>query len=282
MQDFYCRLFFICFETITLKKYTFDSYQTPMRHKPLFVFFISLILFAGCKNEPLVKAEIEGKRIEINNSISPDDEIENFIKPYSEHINKTLDSVLAYSPVNLNKTDGELNTAIGNLMADIVMEQANPVFLSRTGNDIDMVLLNHGGIRSTIGEGPVTARTAYNIMPFENEIVVAELKGEKIQEMLDYLENNRTAHPLSGIEIKMDRNYKITGSTIKGAPIESGRTYFVATSDYLQQGGDNMNFLKDPVSLHRMEYKIRNAIIDYFGKVDTLRTARDNRYTRSN
>ena len=253
-----------------------------MRKFTFITVLLATILISGCKNAPLVNTEIRGERISIDEKISPDREIEEFVKPYSEHINKTLDSILAYNPTDLNKSDGELNTAIGNLMADIVLDQANPVFKSRTGNDINMVLLNHGGIRSSIGAGPVTARTAYNIMPFENEIVVVELTAEKIQDMLDYLENNRTAHPLRGIEIKMDDNYKITSTTINGNPIESGSTYFVATSDYLQQGGDNMNFLKDPVSLHRIDYKIRNAIIDYFGKVDTLRTARDNRYSRSN
>jgi len=244
--------------------------------------YISLIFLAGCKNDHLINAEMRGERIEINNSITPDTEIENFIKPYSEHINKTLDSVLAYNPTDLNKSEGELNTAIGNLMADIVMAQASPVFKSRTGSDIDMVLLNHGGIRSTIGIGPVTSRTAYNIMPFENEIVVAELTGEKIEEMLNYLENNRTAHPLSGIKIEMNRNYKIINSLINGAPIEAEETYYVATSDYLQQGGDNMNFFKDPVSLHFIDYKIRNAIIDHFQKVDTIKATQDNRYIRSN
>lgn len=247
-----------------------------------YIFLLAIILFSGCKNEVLVNSEIEGKRIAIDENINPDQQIEDFVRPYSNHINKTLDSVLAYNPTDLNKSEGELNTAIGNLMADIVMEQANPVFKSRTGNDIDIVLLNFGGIRSTIGKGPVTARTAYNIMPFENEIVVVELTGEKIQEMLDYLENNRTAHPLSGIEIKVDRNYNITETNIQDTPFDPAATYFVATSDYLQQGGDNMNFLKDPVSLHRIDYKIRNSIIDYFSKVDTLKTERDNRYFRVN
>src|SRR5690606_38550428 len=253
-----------------------------MRNYPVLAFSILYFFLFGCKNEPLINSKISGERIEINKEILPDNEIENFIRPYSEHINKTLDSVLAHNPENLNKSDGELNTAIGNLMADIVMEQANPVFMSRTGNTIDMVLLNHGGIRSTIGMGPVTTRTAYNIMPFENEIVIAEIKGDKINQMLDYLEKNKTAHPLSGIEIKMNQNYKITSAKINGKNIDPTATYFVATSDYLQQGGDNMNFLKDPVSLHFVDYKIRNAIIDHFKKVDTIKTSRDNRYTRSN
>ncbi|QED36383.1 hypothetical protein FK178_00995 [Antarcticibacterium arcticum] len=248
--------------------------------KTSFAPLIFLFLLFSCKTESFKNAEITAERIPIDKNIRADAEIEAFIKPYAEQINKTLDSVVAYNPTDLNKSDGELNTAIGNLMAEIVMEQANPVFKSRTGKEIDMVLLNHGGIRSTVGKGPVTARTAYSLMPFENEIVVAELKGNKILEMLTYLENNRTAHPLSGIKIKVNKNYKVISATINGNEIDPNHTYNVATSDYLQQGGDNMTFFKDPVNLYRVDYKIRNAIIDYFNRVDTLRTARDERYIK--
>lgn len=244
-------------------------------------FFIFLIIgFQGCKTEQYQNTKIIGERIPVGDSIPADTAIASFIKPFSEHINKTLDSVLAYNPQDLNKSEGELNTAIGNLMADIVMEQANPVFKSRTGEDIDIVLLNHGGIRSSIGKGSITARTAYSVMPFENEIVVAELKGEKILDMISYLENNRTPHPVSGIKLKADKNNKITSATINGNEIDPDQSYFVATSDYLQQGGDNMSFFQDPVNLFVIDYKIRNAIIDYFQQVDTLKTAIDDRYIK--
>ena len=45
-----------------------------------------------------------------------------------------LDSALAYNPTNLVKNNGALNTPIGNMMADLVLEQANPIFKSRTGS----------------------------------------------------------------------------------------------------------------------------------------------------
>src|SRR5690606_21967013 len=94
--------------------------------------FSGLLIFflISCKHEALKTAEISAERIPIDESLEANKEIEEFIRPFSEHINKTLDSVVAYNPQDLNKSDGELNTAIGNLMADIVMEQAAPVFKS--------------------------------------------------------------------------------------------------------------------------------------------------------
>ena len=247
-----------------------------MNYKPLILMI--LVFCFSCKTEKPGIAEISGERIPIDSTIKADPGIENFIRPYSAHINKTLDSILAYNPIDLDKNDGELNTAIGNLMADAVMEQANKIFKSRTGNSIDIVLLNHGGIRSTIPKGPVTSRTAYKIMPFENEVVIVEIKGEKVQDMLEYLKRNRTAHPLSGIEILVNKDYDLVHAKISGKDIELNENYFVATSDYLQQGGDNMVFLKDPINLYRLDYKLRNLFIDYFSVTDTLLTRRDNRY----
>ncbi|MGY5850447.1 5'-nucleotidase C-terminal domain-containing protein [Salegentibacter sp. F14] len=250
--------------------------------KNIGILALGLLALSSCKTRDLRPTSIEGKRIAIDSKLQGDKAIAEFIEPYRQHLNKTLDSSLAYNPRSMNKNQGTLNTALGNMMADIVKEQAGPIFRSRTGNQIDMVLLNKGGIRSGLNKGNVNARSAYALMPFENEIVIAELSADKIREMLDYLERAKTAHPVSGIEIEMDSSYKITSAKIQGEEIDPGRTYFVATSDYLQQGGDRMNFFKDPVALYQVDYKIRNALIDYFKKTDTIRAQQDQRFIRKN
>ncbi|MDX1761610.1 MAG: 5'-nucleotidase [Christiangramia sp.] len=249
-------------------------------HLILLSSFLIISSCKGTKTEDIEVAKITSERIAIDDELKEDNEITEFIAPFKDHLNKTLDSVIAYNPTLLSKNDGDLNTALGNLMADVVMIQANPVIKKRTGRDIDFVLLNHGGIRSELPEGGVTSRSAYNLMPFENEIVVAELSGKKVKEFLKYLEKAKTAHPVSGIKIKADRNYKITKASVKGKEVDENKTYLVATSDYLYNGGDNMKFFKDPVNLYGADYKIRNALIDYFNKVDTIRTQIDDRYIR--
>ena len=246
----------------------------------LFSPILLALVILSCKDASVEPVKIKGQRIVIDNKVEANAEIKDFITPFKEHLNKTLDSTLAYNPRTMLKSDGDLNTAIGNLMANIVMEQANPVFKNRTGKEIDMVLLNHGGIRSGLNKGNISTRSAYALMPFENEIVVAEISGVKIKEMLTYLERAKTAHPVGGVQITMDQNYKVTSATIKNEDVKEDKTYFVATSDYLQQGGDNMSFFKDPVSLTKIDYKLRNAIIDYFKKVDTLKVTKDNRFIR--
>lgn len=52
-------------------------------------------------------------------------------------------------------------------LADITLEKCNPIFNKRENIDIDICLLNHGGIRSIIPQGNVTARNAYEVMPLK-------------------------------------------------------------------------------------------------------------------
>ena len=249
-----------------------------MKLKYLFICFYFLILYS-CKHENYLY-KIQGKQITISDSLETNLDIEAFIKPYREHVEKDLDSVLSYAVNTYSKTDGEFNTAIGNLMADAVYEETNPIFKNRTGHDIDIVFLNHGGIRSIISKGNVTIKTAYEIMPFENFVVVAALKGKQVQEMIKYLVEAKRAHPISGLKLVLTKDLKLESATIKGEPIDVNKTYFVATNDYLYEGGDNMNFLKTNDSLYSLDYKVRNVLIDYFTKKDTINPVIDDRFIR--
>lgn len=249
-----------------------------MNHK-LIPVALCLLGLISCKKEVQL-TKIEGKRISINDSLKTDQVIDDFIKPFRENVNKNLDSVLAYAKETYSKSDGELNTAIGNFMADATYEESNPIFEKRTGKSIDMVLLNHGGIRSIISKGNVTSRTAYEIMPFDNSVFVTPLKGQQIKDMLQYLAKAKRAHPFSKLKLHLNEDYSIKNASIKGKPIDYDKTYYVATNDYLYNGGSGMVFLKSKDTVYDLNYKIRNLLIDNFKKIDTLQPSIDDRFIR--
>ncbi|WP_114903732.1 5'-nucleotidase C-terminal domain-containing protein [Kordia sp. SMS9] len=244
------------------------------------IVLLAILIAVSCSQEKQRVSKIEGKRININDSLTANQEIEDFIKPFRERIEEDMNKVLSYAPKDMHKNDGALETTIGNVMADLVKSQSEPVYKKRTGRSIDVCLLNHGGIRAPIPQGPIKTRTAFNVMPFENSIVVAELTSENVHNMVAYLAEAKRAHPISGLTIKLDKDAKVTEALIDGKPIEDGKTYTVVTSDYLQNGGDRMNFLKNPESLEVLDYKIRNAMIDYFKSVDTIPARLDGRFVQ--
>lgn len=250
----------------------------------LFVIFLTVFFISSCSKQNYNLTKIEGKRIpitenQVTDSSSQSKQIENFIKPYREHINKDLDSVLAYCPETLDKSTGKWQTTIGNLMADVTLERGNKVFNLREKKNIDLCLLNNGGIRSILPKGNVTARNAFEIMPFENSLVVVVLKGEQIFEMVNYFIAEKKAHPLAGMTFTIDKNNQAKNILIQGKPVEKDTLYYVGTNDYLSNGGDNMNFFKKGVHKFDLDYKLRNILIDYFNEVDTIPVINDIRIT---
>lgn len=235
-----------------------------------FGLLLTFFLLFSCGQQKNVVTKIEGKKISITETQSEAIAIENFIKPYRENIDKDLSQVLAYNPENLEKSKGEWQTNIGNFLADVTLTKSNIVFQLREKKSIDICLLNHGGIRSIIPKGNVTARNAYEVMPFENTAVVIALKGTQIVEMVNYIIIEKKPHPLKGLTFTIDSNTTAKNILVNNKSIEKERVYFVVTSDYLANGGDIMTFFKKGLNRYDIDYKLRNILIDYFKEVDTL------------
>ena len=241
------------------------------------IMIISLIL--SCNNSRIL-VNTDGKNISINREIEPVKQVEDIINPYKLNLDKTMNKVLSFSVDNYSKNDGDYNTAIGNLMADAVLELTNPVFKNKTEKNIDMVLLNHGGIRSILPKGKVTTKTAYKLMPFENSVVVTALKGSVVFEMINYLKISNKAHPISGLELVINADNSYKKIQIGGKAVDSEKLYYIATSDYLYKGGDQMDFFKKSDTLYKLNYKIRNVLLDYFSIHDTLNPEADQRFIK--
>lgn len=246
--------------------------------KIAFAFFLSFLLFS-CKNEKLAVTKITAKTIAIDSTFTPVDAITKTIAPFKEKMIKEINTKISYTPKKVVRSDGDLESSLGNLIADLSYESANPIFKKETGKNIDFAMFNHGGIRAGIPAGNITNKHAFELMPFDNMYVVVELTGEKMEALINYLITRKTAHPLSKhIQLTITKNeYTLN---INRKKFDKKKSYFVLTTDYLQSGGDSMNFFKDPKSIFKTEYKMRDAIVAYFKTKDTIKTVLDNRFKR--
>lgn len=246
----------------------------------LIVIIITITTIAGCREASPRLQHIQASQIRIDNTAAPDDSVAAFIKPYHDRVNEVLDAPLAYAPALLSKKDGALNSSLGNLLADIVLQQADALSRKQSGTGVDFALLNLGGIRSVISAGSVTERTAYEVMPFENTIYLASMRGKAVRDLVGFLVAAGEAHPIAGLQIAVNPDGSLRSVNIGGAPFDEDRTYTVATSNYLIGGGDGMDFFTQAESTRDTGYKIRNAMTDYFRQTDTLRAAVDDRFIK--
>ena len=235
-------------------------------------------MFASCEKVNYVVSDVQGNNIKISDSLIIDNQLEQLIAPYRNEL-KRLEKVIGYSNQSLSVRDGELESTLGNLIADILMEECNPVFKNMSGKNIDFCLLNYGGIRGTMNRGNITQYDLFTIMPFKNFATVVKLNGNKILELLKYLSKENIAHPVSGINIEFN-DEKIT-TIIGDKKFDINKSYYVLTSNYLQEGGDKMNFFKDPLKLIELNLNIRDILINNIKKRKSVSSKLDNRIIRN-
>ena len=210
--------------------------------------------------------------------IGPEDStLTDIIRIYKDSIDLKLDNVIGFSKGLYTKDDYskiKFNSSLGNLIADIIYKQADSVFYKSFGNNIDFVLQNHGGIRSSLLEGEIKLSDAYKILPFENEIVVLEISKEVFDEMVLFLSNEKFPHPISGFSIMDDKALIDREKSLNDK-------FFLATNDYLLSGGDNMFFLERNSRVFNLGYSLRDAFIDYTINKENLESKVDNRFIRN-
>ena len=239
-----------------------------------------LLFLNSCKDESYVKTGSDFKYIKVEKELDGDSKIENFIKPYHDTIENRLDKTLSYTKNILwaaRKKSAGPESPLGDLLSDLVYKQASERYKKEFGKEIDFAVLNRGGIRTTIGKGDITLREMFEIMPFENTLLVVEINPEKMKDLLNYMAISY-GHPMSHIRLKV-KDKKAFDVTIDGKPYDEKRNYKIVTTDYLQHGGDKMYFFSNPISIDTLNYKMRDSMIDYFSKTDTVDIKLDGRFS---
>ena len=193
-------------------------------------FLLLTFLGISCLYQSHQVSKVTTENSQLDTLVGQDSSLIEVYAPYKKKMNEEIHKVLSYAPKHLTRTDGKMQSSLGNLIADLMFEKANSLYIQETGKEIDFVFSNYGGMRSGIWEGDVRVAHVFNLMPFDNTIVVVELTREKVEALFQFfLENNR-AHPLSKqVQVTME-NKKTIKVLIHGKPLED-KTYFVATSN---------------------------------------------------
>ncbi|MBC7556320.1 MAG: 5'-nucleotidase C-terminal domain-containing protein [Chryseobacterium sp.] len=240
--------------------------MTIMKNKYLhlksefFLIIFSAIALTSCAPRINVVKVYSEKNQLISSELKDDRAFDAVIEPYKKKLAETMNAVISHTNIDLSKNGDNGN--LGNLLADYTFEGASDWAKNNNKHAVDAAVINIGGIRSTIGKGDVLLRQVYEVMPFENEVVVVKLKGSDLQGLFDYYAKTQKNNPISHLYIETDAG-KITTESINGEKINLTKDYYIATSDYLAFGGDNMNFFKKGEMIST-GIKLRDLFIEKF------------------
>jgi len=195
----------------------------------------------------------------VSNQITVDRDVIELITPYKNKLDDVMNEVIGVFAHDMNK--GELPEGeLGNFMSDAPLE-----FILKNHPEvgpIDFAMTNYGGIRSTFIEaGDIKVEQMFELMPFENEMVVVEVEGEVLKEMMSQIARSGGWPISKNVNLLID-NQEVSQFLINGEPVDWTKPLRVLTTDYVAGGGSGMDMLEE-IQPEKTEVLMRDALIGY-------------------
>jgi 2',3'-cyclic-nucleotide 2'-phosphodiesterase (5'-nucleotidase family) len=219
----------------------------------IFSFIFLIILTESCqKHFQPQSLQYAGYSVD---QMSTDTAVLIFLKPYTSKVGETMNDVVVElgAPLKKQLPDGSL----GNFLADAYLTMAKKKFDAQA----EVAFMNNGGIRlNSIQAGPLKRGVVYEVMPFDNLLVILKISGLQLQQYLDFIATEGGCG-IAGVQMQIKAG-KATEIFINGKPINPTATYTMVNSDYAVGGGGGYSSLKD-LPIQKTGYLLREAILDY-------------------
>ena len=228
-------------------------------------FVLLAVLFFSCaatKKDDHRLSSIESRNIQIDSTLSANPDLMAFIQPYREDLHQKMGVVIGSAAIELSK--GKPEAPLNNFIADLMLERANQEF----EKEVQVALTNLGGLRTDIPYGPITLGKIYEVMPFENELVVLEMNGMQLITLAKEI-GQVGGEPISGMVLEF-QGENISKLLVSQQPVENDSIYYLTTTDFLSSPGRNRFAILSTVPRTFLGVTLRDAIID---KVKTLHAA---------
>lgn len=218
------------------------------------VLLLSVFTFSSC-NRHFTVQDNEYKEYGIDNQFAVDSSVVKYYLPYKKQMEAEMSRVIGQTEEALIKS-AEPETLLGNFFSEAMLTEG-----LKKDPSIQFTLSTKGGLRTNFPKGDITISNVFELMPFENEMVVLKLSGANVQKVIDFIAK-KDGQPVAGIRMKIKNNvaYDVI---IAGQPFDISKNYNLLTYDYLANGGDDLTCLANPIERKDIGKKVRDALIDY-------------------
>jgi 5'-nucleotidase/UDP-sugar diphosphatase len=217
--------------------------------------------------------------------IGPDPEVLAMLEPFIEEANASLKEEIGTASgefFNDGNASRRMETAIGNMVSDACVWY----FTTRTNQNIDFAFINGGGIRASLPAGPITREGILTVLPFNNIMVVASIRGSYLIELFNFIANTHGSGAFPQFSGEVRYSIDKTGSepiirnlTIGGAPVDPDRIYRFSTNDYLMGGGDGYTALENVYERYNSMLVTSYIVMEYIKMQGTINPTTDGRLT---
>ena len=229
------------------------------RHNPLpfscllFILFFGVAIQTACTHHYHVSKQTS-QTIRLDTAVSTQSaqDIDRMIQPYREEVEAKMSQVIGETAVPLRKAQPE--STMGNFTADCLAEKA----AAYTDLPIAFAVQNYSGLRiPRIPAGDITNRQVFEMMPFNNMLVVLALDGETTNRFIQHMAKNGGEPVSRGLRYRIQDDQAVD-ITIDDEPIKLDTTYYIATADWVANGSGNRDYLR-AFSQLQTKYQVREV-----------------------
>lgn len=224
----------------------------------LILCFCTVLALFSCSRH-LVVSQVNTKNTPIETkTVGIDSLAESIVKPYRDSIANDMKKIVGVTATPLIKSKPE--SKLTNLVADVILKYAIDYCAKQQLNiHPDVAYVNYGGLRASLPQGEITVGHIFELMPFENEIVLIKVSGESILKMAEKIAL-RGGEGVSMLKLGI-RNETVGTLTIAGKNVDPAAPYWLVTNDYVANGGDQMSMFINPLEKVMTKGKIRDILI---------------------
>jgi 5'-nucleotidase/UDP-sugar diphosphatase len=220
-------------------------------------------------------------------AIQPDREVAEMLKPYLEKAAASLKEVIGEAADTFvfgSRLPRYQETALGNLITD-----ANAWYLKNfySHQEVDFVFHNGGNIRAELPKGPLTQEQILTVLPFENYLYTAAMKGSQITDLFNFIAGiaqGSGGFPQFSSEVRytIDKSASpavVKDLTIGGQPVDPDKTYRFCTNDYILGGGDGYEVMAMADDKFNTSLLLSYVVTEYIKAQKVIQPATDGRLT---
>jgi len=191
-----------------------------------------------------------------------DPDVTVIVEYYEAQVEEVKNEVIGETTTAITR-NYRYESAMGDWVTDIMRDY-------EYAPGIDFAFTNSGGLREDIDAGPITFGEVFEAIPFDNTVVVVELDGSEVVQVLE--EGITGAHgvvQVSGLQFTFDYDApvgsRIIGDVIDlstGLPLDPTATYYVAVNDFMANGGDDYGTLAANPQVNTYVL-VRDLVVDW-------------------
>ncbi len=218
----------------------------------ILIFLTTALL--SCKTSFQISKKESGQyRFSDSTNTEIDSTMNSEIVPYREKMQLSMNEVLAVSTSSMER--GLPESKLGNFLSDACMTSTKEKNMYA-----DFAVFNTGGLRRPLPLGNITRGDVFELMPFENTLVILTINGGDVKKLVNFIVTKGGA-PVSGIRLRIQDSVA-TDIFINNVALDTTKSYKVLTSDYLANGGDAFPFVSTK-NWESVNLKVRDALIEY-------------------